>query len=501
MTTTDYAPTRTSDHSERRRWIALAVVCLGQLMLILDGSIVNVALPRIEANLHIGAASLTWIPNAYLIAFGSFLLLGGRLGDLLGRTRMFYAGMSIFTLASVACGLSDSETVLDIARFIQGFGAALAAPAILALIVIEFPDPAERARTMGVYTFVSVAGGSLGLILGGVLTQLLSWHWIFFINVPIGIIALLVGWDVLPRDSGRGLGRNLDVVGSVLATVGVMLAIYAVVRTEVHGIASAGTIVPFVIGIALLITFFALEWRITDPILPPRIIRQRTLIVSCVVRAMMVVGLFTTFYLCSLYFENVRGWRPITTGLAFLPQTVIIAIFSLLITHRLVKLLGQRAVMFIGMALMAIGPLVLAIGLHANTPYAPGLLIPFALLGIGGGMCFIPLLHNGLAGVPDQDAGIASGLVNVSLQIGQAVGVALLGTIAAARTKTLQHNGLTAHTAAAGGFRLALWVLTIMVMAGLALATRYLWAARRQAPSGAPLNQRIVQTTSPSDAP
>jgi MFS family permease len=273
----------------------------------------------------------------------------------------------------------------------------MAAPAILALIVIEFPDPEERARTMGVYTFVSVAGGSLGLILGGVLTQLLSWHWIFFINLPIGIVALLVGWDVLPRDRGRGLGRHLDVLGSVLATLGVMLAIYAVVRSDVHGIASAATIVPFAAGIALLIAFFAREWRTADPLLPPRIVGQGTLIVSCVVRATMVVGLFTTFYLCSLYFENVRGWRPIATGVAFLPQTVIIAIFSLLITHRLVKRIGQRAVMFIGMALMALGPLALAIGLHTNTPYAPGLVIPFALLGIGAGMCFIPLLHAGLA--------------------------------------------------------------------------------------------------------
>jgi EmrB/QacA subfamily drug resistance transporter len=378
--------------------------------------------------------------------------------------------MGIFTLASVACGLSDSETVLNVARFIQGFGAAVAAPAILALIVIEFRDPEERARTMGVYTFVSVAGGSLGLILGGVLTQLLSWHWIFFINVPIGIIALLVGWDVLPRDRGLGARRHIDALGSVLATLGVMLAIYAVVRSDVHGIASAGTIVPFAFGVALLIAFFALERRIADPILPPRIFRQRTLIVSCAVRAMMVVGLFTTFYLCSLYFENVRGWRPITTGLAFLPQTVIIALFSLLITHRLVKRLGQQAVMFIGMVLTALGPLTLAIGLHTSTPYAPGLLIPFALLGIGGGMCFIPLLHVGLAGVPNDDAGIASGLVNVSLQIGQAIGVALLGTIAAARTKTLQDDGLTAHAAAAGGFRLAFWILTIAVAAGLALA-------------------------------
>jgi EmrB/QacA subfamily drug resistance transporter len=467
-------------------------------MMILDGSIVNVALPRIQSDLHANAASLTWILNAYLVSFGSFLLLGGRLGDLLGRTRMFFAGMTIFTLASVACGLANSAAALDIARFVQGFGAAIGAPAILALIVVEFPDPGERARTMGIYTFVSVAGASIGLIMGGVLTQLLSWHWIFFVNAPIGILALLVGRNVLPRDRGRGLREGVDVLGSLLATLGVMLGIYAIVTSDTHGVASASTIAPFGVAVVLLIAFLRLESRIAHPVLPPRILRQRTLIVSCVVRAMMVVGMFTSFYLCSLYLGGVRGLHPITIGLAFLPQTVIVAIFSLRVTTRLVKRFGQLPVMFAGMAILALGPLVLAITLHGATSYAPALLIAFLLIGVGGGMSFMTLMSTALAGIPNEDAGIASGLINVSLQIGSAIGVALLGTIAATRTRALERSGVPAHEALAGGYRLSFWLLTAAVAAGLAIAIRYLGRpTRRDGPSqpGSVQPIRVRQTS------
>ncbi len=460
--------------AERRRWIALAVVCLAQLMLILDGSIVNIALPRIQADLHFSSASLTWIPNAYLISFGSFLLLGGRLGDLLGRARMFLAGMALFTLASVACGLAESAVALDLARFVQGLGAALAAPAILALIMVEFPAPEERARVMGWYTFVSVAGASVGLLLGGVLTQALSWHWIFFINVPVGLLALAVGARVLPRDRGRGLAEGLDVAGSLLATAGVMLTIYAVVSSDAHGIGAAATLLPFAAGIALLVLFVAVERRVANPVLPPRIMRDRTLIVTCIVRALMVVGMFTTFYLCSLYLERVRGLDPIATGLAFLPQTLIVALFAVVLTRRLVARFGLRPVMFTGMALLTIAPLTLAVTLDGGTAYAPALLVPFALIGIGGGMSFMTLMQVALADVPPADAGIAAGLVNVSLELGSAVGVAVLGTIAAAHTRALSASGASFADATAGGFALSFWVLTAAVAAGLLLAARWL---------------------------
>jgi EmrB/QacA subfamily drug resistance transporter len=463
-----------SANPNRRRWTALAVVCLGQLMMILDGSIVNIALPKIQSDLHFSSAALTWVPNAYLISFGSFLLLGGRLGDLLGRARMFVGGMVIFTLASIACGVAESAALLDVARFIQGFGAAIAAPAILALIVVEFPEPDERARTIGIYTFVSVAGASIGLILGGVLTQALSWHWIFFINVPIGILALGVGVAVLDLTAGRGLRGGIDVIGSALATLGVMLAIYAVVTSEADGVASAKAIVPFVAGLAMLAAFFAHESRTANPILPPRILQMRALIVTCVVRALMVVAMFTTFYLCSLFLEQVSGFDPIVTGLAFLPQTVAVAIFALGVTRRLTDRFGQLPVMFAGMGFMVAGPVIIALTLDGSTSYVPWLLIPFLLIGIGGGMSFVSLMHLGLAGVPNEDAGIASGLINVSQQIGSAAGIAVLGTIAASRTGALEARGVGVDEALAGGFSLSFWLLAAVAAGGIVLAGRYL---------------------------
>jgi EmrB/QacA subfamily drug resistance transporter len=458
----------------RRRAIALAVVCLGQLMMILDGSIVNIALPKIQSDLHFSSAALTWVPNAYLISFGSFLLLGGRLGDLLGRARMFFAGMAIFTLASVVCGVAESAAVLDVARFIQGFGAAIAAPAILALIVVEFPEPEERARTIGIYTFVSVAGASIGLILGGVLIQGLNWHWIFFINVPIGILALVVGAAVLDLTPGRGLRDGIDVVGAIMATLGLMLAIYAVVTSEAHGVGSAAAIVPFLVGLLILAGFFVHEGRAANPILPPRILRMRALIVTCVVRALMVVAMFTTFYLCSLYLEQVSGFDPILTGLAFLPQTVVVAIFALALTRRLTTRFGQLRVMFTGMASMVAGPAIIALTLDGSTPYFPSLVIAFVLIGIGGGLSFVSLMQLGLAGVPNEDAGIASGLINVSQQIGSAAGIAVLGTIAASRTAALEAGGTGVDEALAGGFRLSFWLLAGFAAAGIAIASRYL---------------------------
>jgi EmrB/QacA subfamily drug resistance transporter len=473
MTTVEL-PVDAAAAAERRRWLALAVVCLAQLMLILDGSIVNIALPRIQADLHISSAALTWVPNAYLISFGSFLLLGGRLGDLFGRARMFYAGMTVFTAASIACGVSESALVLDAARFVQGLGAALAAPAILALIVVEFPDPSERPRVMGIYTFVSVAGASIGLLLGGVLTQALSWHWIFFINLPIGALALAVGRAVLPRDRGTGAQHGVDIVGSILITAAVMLAIATVVLSESHGFFSADALVPLVAAAVLLSAFVALERRIANPILPPRIMRQRTLIASCVVRGLMVVGMFTSFYLCSLDFERVKGWGPIHTGIAFLPQTVIVAVMALALTHRLVARFGQTAVMFAGIVAMTVSPLILALTLHADTPYVPAIVVAFVLLGLGGGMSFVTLMGTALAGVPGEDAGIAAGLINVSMEFGNAIGIALLGTIAAARTTSLTAGGDSAAAALAGGYRFAYWFLAAAVVGGLLIAVRYL---------------------------
>ena len=283
-------------NSRDKRWLALAVVCMGQLMMILDATIVAVALPAIKTDLHFSSSSLTWVMNAYLIAFGSFLLLGGRLGDLIGRTRMFLVGIAIFTGASVLCGVASSEAMLIGARFVQGFGAAAAASAILALIVVEFPDARERVRAMSAYTFVSVAGGSIGLIAGGLLTQALNWHWIFFINVPLGAIAFLAGRATLDHDRGLGLGQHVDVLGSVLITAAAMIGIYAIVGSEDHGLLSARTLGLAGVAAVLLGAFLAVERRVASPILPLEIMRLRSLMVACGVRALMVCGMWATFF-------------------------------------------------------------------------------------------------------------------------------------------------------------------------------------------------------------
>ncbi|WP_302182741.1 DHA2 family efflux MFS transporter permease subunit [Paraconexibacter antarcticus] len=465
--------------------MALGVVCLGQLMMVLDATIVNVALPAIQSDLRFSNSSLTWIPNAYLIAYGSFLLLGGRVGDLIGRTKMFLAGLVVFTLGSVACGLAGSAAVLIVARFGQGVGSAIAASAILALIVIEFPDPRERARAMGVYTFVSVAGGSTGLLLGGLLTQSFSWHWIFFINVPIGIAGLILGWRVLERDRGLGMGEGVDVLGSVLITVASMSGIFAIVNSEAHGAGSPGTLATAGVALVLLVAFSRLESRLDNPILPPRIMRQRTLVVSCLVRSMLVVGMYSSFFLGSLYFERVRGYGPVATGAAFLPQTLVVAALSLGLTNRLVRRIGVLPVLVGGMATLTVSLAVLGLTTGAQTPYAPAMLLAYMALGVGAGTSFLTLITVALADVAPEDAGIASGMVNVSVQIGGAIGLALLGTIAAARTKALSHHGVAEHIALAHGYRLAFLLGAGAVAIGLGLALRFLWSPARRAAAAA----------------
>ncbi len=450
-----------------KRWLALAVVCMGQLMLILDATIVAVALPVIKTDLHFSSSSLTWVPNAYLIAFGSFLLLGGRLGDLIGRTRMFLAGIAIFTGASMLCGFADSEGMLIAARFVQGIGAAVGASAILALIVVEFPDPAERIRAMSAYTFVSVAGGSIGLIAGGLLTQALDWHWIFFINLPIGIGAYLLGMATLDRDRGLGLGRDVDVLGSVLITGATMTAIYAIVGSEQYGLGSARTLGFGAIAAVMFAAFVTVERRIANPILPLAIMRLRSLWVACLVRALMVCGMWATFFVGALYLERVQGLGPIAAGAAFLPQTLTVAAFSLGPTNWLIQRFGERRMLLFGLTALTAGLVVFAIVLQPGAAYFPQLFLAFVLIGVGAGTSFMVLMTLALADVPARDAGIASGLLNVSVQISAALGLAVLGTIAASQTNALEAHGNTTIEALAGGYQLAFIVAAGCVAAGL----------------------------------
>ena len=465
---------------ERRRWVALAVVCMGQLMMVLDATIVNVALPSMQRDLGFSQANLAWVIDAYMIAFGSFLLMAGRLGDLLGRKRMFLSGLVVFTLASMACGIADDQILLIVARFIQGLGGAVASAAVLALLITEFSRPSERAIAMSVYTFIVSSGGSIGLLAGGVLTQSLSWHWIFFINVPIGIVTFLLGRALISETARPGLGQGVDVIGALLVTVSLMLGVYAIVKATEYGWLSAHTLGFGAASLALLAMFVAVESRLANPMFPLRILRVPGLAASSVVRAFLVTGMFSTFLLGVLYLQHVRGYGALETGLAFLPLTLIMGVMSVGVTARLMGRFGPLRVLLVGLAAIA-GALVLLSQLPADASYFPTIAAPFALLGLGAGMSFLPLMTIAMAEVPLADAGLASGIVNASLQISAAIGIAALGTVAAERTKVLAGLGEHHVQALTGGFHLAWAIGAGAVVIGALIALVWLRPRARAA--------------------
>jgi EmrB/QacA subfamily drug resistance transporter len=454
---------------ERRRWIALGVLCLGQLMMVLDATIVNVALPAIQRELHFSQANLTWVIDGYLITFGGFLLLAGRFGDLVGRKKVFLSGLVLFVAASILCGLADSQAVLIGARLIQGVGGAIASSVILAIIVTEFPEKAEQAKAMGLYAFVSAGGGSIGLLAGGALTQSLSWHWIFFVNVPIGAVALVLGWILIEENVGIGLSGGVDLLGSALITLATMFGAFAIVKSSEYGLLSARTLGAAGVSLALLGAFLGLEARVANPIMPLRILRLRTLMGSSLVRGLLVTGMFSAFFLGALYLERVLGYDAIDTGLAFMPLTVAIAAMSLGVSARSVARFGALRTLAAGLAGIAVGLVLLASqGVHAS--YFPGLFFAFLALGLGAGASFLPLLIIGMADAPAQDAGLASGIINVSVQLFGAIGLATLGTIATDHTKALTAAGHPLAVALTGGYHLAYLVAAGFVGLGIIAA-------------------------------
>ncbi len=465
--------TPTSISTNRRRWMALVVVCLAQLMIVLDSTIVNVALPSIQHDLHFSQGNLTWVVNAFLLTFGSFLLLAGRLGDLLGRKRVFLTGLVVFTVASLLCGAAPSQGFLIAARFIQGIGAAMQGSVILAIIVTEFPQPAERARAMSAYVFTAVAGGSLGLLAGGVLTEALSWHWIFFVNLPIGLIAMVFGRMLIPEDRGIGLEHGVDWLGSVLVTLSLMTAVYAIVQATSHGWGSWQVLGFGAVAAILMGAFLALESRIENPIMPLRILRLRGLAASSVVRGLLVTGMYSTFFLGTLYLEHVRHYTALQTGAAFLPWTVTVGILSTGLTARLVERFGQMRVLIPGMASVIVG-LLLFRGTGAHTAFFPTVFFASFAIGLGIGNAFMPLLQIAMADVPAQDAGLGSGIINVSQQVGGALGLAVLGTVATNRTKDLlaQHHGVTESLL--GGYHLAFAIGILAIVAAMTTAVALL---------------------------
>ncbi len=466
---------------ERRRWIALAVLCLGQLMMVLDATIVNVALPSIQRDLDFSQGNLTWVMNGYLITFGGFLLLAGRLGDLVGRKRVFLSGLVLFTAASVLCGVAASQAMLIAARLLQGVGGAVASSVILAIIVTEFPEKAEQAKAMGMYAFVSAGGGSIGLLAGGALTQSLDWHWIFFVNVPIGVVAFVLGSALIEENEGIGLAGGVDIVGSVLITLATMLGAFAIVKSSEYGLFSARTLGVGGAALALLGAFLAVEARVSNPIMPLRVLRLRLLMGSSIVRGLLVTGMFSAFFLGSLYLERVLGYDAIQTGLAFLPLTFCIAVLSMGVSARAVERFGPIATLTAGLCGIIAGLLLLSTGgVHAS--YFPQLFFAFVLLGLGAGASFLPLLTIGMADAPARDACLASGIINVSVQLFGAIGLATLGTIATDHAKTLSARGYSLSGALTGGYHLSYIVGAGAVAVGILAAVLLM----RTPPSGLP---------------
>ncbi len=454
---------------DRRRWATLMVVCLAQLMIVLDVTIVNVALPSIQRELHFSQSDLTWVVNAFLVTFGSLLLLAGRLGDLAGRKRVFLAGLIIFTVASLLCGLAPSQGVLIGARFLQGAGAAAQASVILAIIITEFPEAAERARAMSAYVFVSVAGGSLGLLAGGVLTEALSWHWVFFVNLPIGLLTFALGQALIRGDRGQGLEQGVDWLGSLLVTASLMTAIYAIIEATNHGWGSVDVLGFGSLAAVLMTAFLALERRIENPIMPMRILRVHGLAHASLVRGFLVTGMYSTFFLGTLYLEHVRHYSALQTGAAFLPWTITVAILSRGITERLVRRFGQLPVLVAGMSSAVIG-LLLFSTVGPQTGFFPTVFLACFAIGFGLGTAFMPLLTIAMADVPTADAGLGSGITNVSQQISGALGLAVLSTVAANHTRGLiaAHEG---HISALiGGYQLAFLAGAAAIAVGLVLA-------------------------------
>jgi EmrB/QacA subfamily drug resistance transporter len=486
--------------ADRRRWLALVVVCLAQLMIVLDTTIVNVALPYIQHDLHFTQGNLTWVINAFLVTFGSFLLLAGRLGDLLGRKRVFLAGVTVFTLASLLCGAADSSTLLIAARFLQGIGAAMQASVILAIILIEFPTPNERARAMSAYVFTAVAGGSLGLLAGGALTQLLNWHWIFFVNLPIGLFAIFAGRALIPNDNGLGIRQGVDWLGSILVTLAIGIAVYAIIEATTHGWGSTQTIGGGAIAVAMLGAFLTLESRIANPIFPLRILKLRGLVVSCFTRGFLVTGMYGTWFIGSLYLEHVLHYNAIETGLAFLPWTLTVAVLSMGVTRKLVARLGAMRTMVGGLLLVALGLYVMH-GISLHTDYFPRLLIGFLLMGLGVGNAFMPMLQIAMEDVPHADAGLGSGIVNVSQQVSGALGLAILSTFATNHTSSLVASHHALLPSLLSGYRLAYAIGIGSVLTGVVVAVALLRSRSTTEPATVAADSEVAVEPAGGDAP
>src|SRR5712691_9301106 len=466
-------PVRSADS----RWLALIILCTGFLMIVLDQTIVNVALPSIKSDLGFSQAGLAWVVNAYLIAYGGLLLLAGRLGDLVGRKRIFLIGLAMFTSASLLCGLSVSQPMLIAARFLQGIGGAVSSAVILGMVVTMFPEPGERARAIGIFSFVASAGASIGLLAGGLITQAVSWHWIFFVNLPIGIVIAVLAARLLESDRGIGLAAGADIIGALLVTAGLMLGVYAIVVSANYGLLSVHTLGFGGASLILLAGFVLRQATGANPLLPLRLFLSRNVSGGNVIQALGAVSMFGFFFLGSLDMQRVLGYGPLAIGLAFLPVAVGMGGLSIGVTARLIMRFGAHPVLLAGLALVTIALGFAAVG-PMITNYFPDLFIPMALLGIGAGLAFPSLAVLAMARTTPSDSGLASGLIQTTAQVGGALGLAVLATLSTSRTSDLLGQGQAITPALSGGFHLAWAVATGLGFVSLVVAATVL---RREA--------------------
>ncbi len=470
------SPSPRAAGTDRSRWIALIVLCAGFLMIVLDQTIVNVALPSIQSDLHFSQSSLAWVVNAYLIAFGGLLLLAGRLGDLIGRRRIFLSGLAVFTLASLACGLADTRSMLIGARFVQGVGGAMTSAVILGMIVTMFQRPAERAQALGVYSFVAAAGGAIGLLAGGVLTQAINWHWIFFVNLPIGVATGILTTRLLPDDTGVGLHKGVDAFGALLIVAALMLVVYAIVDTGNYGWGSVHTLGVGAVGIALLAAFIVRQARVANPLVPLRVFASRTVSIANLMFALVVAGVFGMFFVGALYLQRVLGYDAIEVGAAFLPVAIGIAVLALGLAAKLIMRFGAKPTLIGGLILVAAGLMVFRRA-PVNADYLADLLPAMLLLGVGAGLVFPSVVALAMSAATPEDSGLASGLVNTTRQVGGVLGTAILATLATAHSDVLRAHGATNAVALVGGYRLAFTIAAGLVLAAIAIGLLLLRAA------------------------
>jgi EmrB/QacA subfamily drug resistance transporter len=454
----------------RTRWIALYVLCLGDIMIVLDGTIVNVALPTIRDDLGFTQTSLAWVVNAYLLTFGGFLLLGGRLGDLFGHRRLFLAGISVFTLASLACGLSTSQGMLIASRAVQGIGGAIVSAVALSLLMTLFTEPADRAKAMGIFGFVLSGGGVVGVLAGGFLTGLLDWHWIFLVNIPVGVAVFALSLRLLPSGRTPWATGRVDYAGAVSVTGALMLAVYAIVNGNEQGWTSARTLGMLGASLALLLVFLALQLRIASPLVPLGLFRNRNVSTANVVGVLMAAGMFAYFFFSALYLQLVLAYTPMEVGLAYLPGTVLWGASSALLSERLVMRFGIKPPLLAGLGLMTVGLLLLARA-PVGGEWAVDVLPATIAVGLGAGIAFNPILLAAMSGVAPEQAGLASGVVNTAFMMGGAVGLAILASLAALRSDDLAGSGERALGALNGGYHAAFLVGAFFLVAAALGAT------------------------------